>query len=354
MGKRAFRGLLDVVLGMGTVVFSTVLSFSFLARFIHPANGVFFQWLALALSVLLIINLSLLLFWLIRRRRWYWFPVIALIANFWYYPSVLGLRIFDTEKNVAEHDIVLATYNISSLKNDGMSALSEIRELLNEKHIDILSLQEFPLSLSEDSLSRLFPSLPYIAIAGLPDDFSGVAVLSKFPIIRSNVISFEERPNSALFLNLKIHGKDVLLVNCHLQTTNWNQRMRIAINDRILNNSPSPIVKQKEVMDNNFVLRANQADSISRIINSISCPTIVCGDLNDSPASYVYHRIKGNLSDSYRTSGRGYAYTYKYLGRLLRIDYLFYSSYAFKAKSYESPILDYSDHNPIIVTLGLK
>jgi endonuclease/exonuclease/phosphatase (EEP) superfamily protein YafD len=82
-------------------------------------------------------------------------------------------------------------------------------------------------------------------------------------------------------------------------------------------------------------------------------PLVVCGDFNDTPASYTYRKIKGGLEDSFVAAGKGYAYTYRYLRRLLRIDYLFYSRDIFKATGYNSPDLEYSDHKPVIVTLGV-
>jgi len=61
--------------------------------------------------------------------------------------------------------------------------------------------------------------------------------------------------------------------------------------------------------------------------------------------------MRGQLADSFRESGKGYAYTYRYLHKLFRIDYLFYSPGDLKARYYESPEVVYSDHNPIIIGL---
>jgi endonuclease/exonuclease/phosphatase (EEP) superfamily protein YafD len=111
---------------------------------------------------------------------------------------------------------------------------------------------------------------------------------------------------------------------------------------------------EQKIIENNFEKRSFQADSISRLVEASTLPVIVCGDFNDTPASYAYHRLKGNLTDSFRSCGYGYAYTYRYMHKLFRIDYVFYPSEMFVGDKYESPDVAFSDHNPVIVGLGFK
>lgn len=118
-------------------------------------------------------------------------------------------------------------------------------------------------------------------------------------------------------------------------------------------NQPTKVMRMKEMMNENGVIRARQADQVMRLVDESPYPLIVCGDFNDTPASYTYRKIKGDLEDSFLAAGKGYGYTYRYLRKLLRIDYLFYSPGVFRATRYYSPDLEYSDHKPVIVSLDV-
>jgi endonuclease/exonuclease/phosphatase family metal-dependent hydrolase len=86
------------------------------------------------------------------------------------------------------------------------------------------------------------------------------------------------------------------------------------------------------------------------------CPhyIILCGDLNDSPASFAYNKMARNLKDSFRESGRGMGETY--LGETFpkfRIDYILHDK---AYKSYGHTIgsnISVSDHYPVYTWISL-
>ena len=103
----------------------------------------------------------------------------------------------------------------------------------------------------------------------------------------------------------------------------------------------------------NFRKRAVQADLLKQLIAASPYPTLVCGDFNSLPSSYVYHTVKGDkLQDGFQTSGHGYMYTFKYFKHLLRIDYILHSP-ELNSTDYFSPDLNYSDHNPVVMRVKL-
>ena len=59
-----------------------------------------------------------------------------------------------------------------------------------------------------------------------------------------------------------------------------------------------------------FIKRAKQADLIKFSIDSSPYPVIVCGDFNDTPASYTKNTIATNLSDAFVESGNGFGRSY--------------------------------------------
>jgi endonuclease/exonuclease/phosphatase family metal-dependent hydrolase len=96
-----------------------------------------------------------------------------------------------------------------------------------------------------------------------------------------------------------------------------------------------------------FIRRAKQANILSKKITATPYPTIVCGDFNDTPVSYTYHKIKGNLNDAFMEAGSGIGNTYVGNFPSYRIDYFLYSN-DFKVKNYKVPHIKLSDHYPIV------
>ena len=88
---------------------------------------------------------------------------------------------------------------------------------------------------------------------------------------------------------------------------------------------------------------------------------IVAGDMNDTPASYVYQKMSKYFTDSYCETGQGFSRTYHGFfqgsGRVLlaamRIDMILHGD-NFKSESYKRRKCDISDHYPVISTLTMQ
>ncbi|PKP15560.1 MAG: hypothetical protein CVU06_16340 [Bacteroidetes bacterium HGW-Bacteroidetes-22] len=100
---------------------------------------------------------------------------------------------------------------------------------------------------------------------------------------------------------------------------------------------------------NGFKNRAKQSRNIAERITHSPFPVIVCGDMNDTPSSYTYRKIKSELSDSYTVCGSGIGNTYA--GQLppIRIDHIL-SSKTLQCVDYKIFKKYYSDHFPVTAT----
>ena len=149
---------------------------------------------------------------------------------------------------------------------------------------------------------------------------------------------------------MDIQGDSVRVFNNHFQTTSVN-----AVKPRLYQaHAEGKQLEETEAafhmafqMKKNFVKRATQADYIRQMLDAGEGPVILCGDFNDTPASYTYRTVKGDLTDGFRDCGSGFGYTFRQLKRIFRIDYIIYSP-DFKGVTYDSPNLDYSDHKPVV------
>ena len=80
-------------------------------------------------------------------------------------------------------------------------------------------------------------------------------------------------------------------------------------------------------------------------------PVIICGDFNDTPLSYAYHRLSKGRKDSFKEAGKGFAATFAPLWPLLRIDYILFPK-EFSGISHHTPRINLSDHYPVIAETG--
>jgi endonuclease/exonuclease/phosphatase family metal-dependent hydrolase len=99
-----------------------------------------------------------------------------------------------------------------------------------------------------------------------------------------------------------------------------------------------------------FVKRAHQADLIRKSIDQSPYPVVVCGDFNDTYASYARQTISGNLLDAFIESGNGFGKSYIGEFPSFRIDYLFHSK-IFKSYHFQTIMNPLSDHYPIVCLL---
>ena len=71
-------------------------------------------------------------------------------------------------------------------------------------------------------------------------------------------------------------------------------------------------------------------------------PIIVCGDFNDTPLSYAYNSIKGDLIDAFSNSGKGIGESFVDIPAL-RIDYILHDN-KFNSTNYQKHTHIFSDH----------
>src|SRR5690606_20357235 len=95
-----------------------------------------------------------------------------------------------------------------------------------------------------------------------------------------------------------------------------------------------------------FKMRARQVEAISALIKESPYPVIVCGDLNDTPASYSYKQLKQGLHDAFVRSGKGIGQTFINKLPALRIDYILHDK-GFESYNFETHNYRMSDHLPV-------
>ena len=256
--------------------------------------------------------------------------------------------------------IRIASYNAGKFKSwEHFETQYYISEFLKNDKANIICFQEYRenTKINADTLSRLL-NCPHHAIAYLPGSTTlGTGIFSKYPILQFGKIPLASQTNDAMWVDIQTGETRIRIISCHLQTTNFSKKRRL-LDDPVLQNADIQQVEDvvtdiSQELAQNFKIRATQAQIVRQVIDTTRIPTIVCGDFNDTPSSYTYQYIKGDLKDSFKTRGNGYAYTFRGIHHLLRIDFILYSK-EFKCTDYYSPKKEWSDHNPVISEFYLK
>lgn len=369
MGKSEIKSLFRSIPVLLSIVLALVTMIAAFSGNFDPANSRYMPVLGLALPALLLCNLLVAICWAFARRRWAFIPLAALVFNYGY---ILAIFQFSFTKkipeghyssNYADGYLKIATYNVGNFGGEitGYSC-KEIARYMKEQEVDVLCFQEcgdnkyFPM----DSIRNVFSHWRY-ALIPTEDSIRGVlpiAVFSRYPLVNPQFISYQQSANCSMQCDIVLGRDTVRLLNNHLQTTSVSQNRRKW--ERGLANS-NDTRRESEVVQgaitslhDNFVKRAEQTDSIRQLVVASPYPVLACGDFNSLPSSYTYAELSDVLKDGFRTSGRGYMYTYRYFKRLLRIDYIFHSP-GIQGYRYYSPDLDLcSDHNPVLMEMKLR
>ncbi|WP_418992856.1 endonuclease/exonuclease/phosphatase family protein [Alistipes sp.] len=349
MGRKAVSCLLHVLGVIFTALLLAAAVVSWRASYVSPERGDFWASIALLMPVILLVNLAAMIWWL-ARRRWgvAMMPLAALVLNMGYVSSMIQLP--DIRVGEKGSDLKVGTLNVNGFRRLSRLAPSAraIARLARREEIDVLCMQEFVEegAYPADSIAALFaPEMPYFVRR------NGQALVSRYPILDSYYGSFPDTDNDYMWADLAVGDDTVRIFSVHLQTSGVSALRRRFRKDY---NRDAPVDRVMGEVERNSKIRARQVDEIRSAADKTRWPVVVAGDFNDTPSSYSYRKLKGDLRDGFRAAGNGYGGTFRYLGGLLRIDYIFYDNDRFQGVRYYMPRDDVSDHKMVVAELRLR
>lgn len=319
----------------------------------HYANGIliWLSFLTLGIWGILALNaLQMIVQLFTRHRRKVWLPLLAILLHTDYLLAVWQPS-FPGRNTLPEgaQPLTVVTYNTTHFFWDRQQTMRDAAAYIHQLQPDIICMQEAPdgAYYQADTVRKAFSYVPHHCVSGRTDHLP-MMIGSRYPLQHIRTLYFKNSVNLAMIADVCMPTDTVRLFCNHLETTSVNQyRGQIQAASKPWMFRLKAGVKLILRMKENFRKRAAQADYIAEEIRRSPYPVVVCGDFNDTPASYAYHRMKGALTDGFRDAGRGYQYTFRQLKRIWRIDYIFYSD-ELKGLSYDSPDAPYSDHKMVV------
>jgi len=226
---------------------------------------------------------------------------------------------------------------------------------------DILCLQEFYTSEEKgdfnniDSIKRILKT-PYYHSEYTTTlrtfDHWGIATFSKYPIIKKGKIVFNTRSNNICIYSDIVVNKDTLRVyNIHLQSVSFSKHDNQFLEDVISEekDAEDEVANSKNILrrlKRAFLKRTMQVDMI--VLHMKLCPykILLCGDFNETAASYSYQQLSKKLKDAFVEKGLGFGRTYAGKWPQFRIDYILHDK-SLHCNKYKRSDETFTDHYPI-------
>ncbi len=331
------------------------LGLSYSAKFFSPSLSLIIALAGMAYSYFLsgFLLLSILLL-ILKKYKWLTFNILIILLGWNNLTAWIQFNtIDDTSADFRVMSYNVKLFDLYNWKNN-QEIKSNMLSFIKEQKPDIIAFQEFYYDNRKfpiDSVSIAL-NMPYYYVtdAKFLHGFShfGQAIFSKFPIKSSQLVSFPNTTNMALYCDIEVKkGTLIRVFSNHLESYRFQANDYELVED--LKDNKTDIDKVPgliERLKHALIKRSYQAEKIASIINASPYPTIVMGDFNDTPNSYTYHQISQYLSDAFIENGRGFSNTYKGSFPSFRIDYILYSG-TLRSTNYQRLKFNASDHYPI-------
>lgn len=338
------------------------------AKYVSPEIFWIISFFGIAFPVLILLNLIFVIYWVVQFRRLALLSLVTILLSTFTLLSFVQISFSNKSSN---SNIKVTTYNSMLFDLYNWSKNKKSRQLilnsLQETNPDILCLQEFYNSNNPDGLHNVdtvlnafnykYYHVEYTTVAYGHNHF-GIATFSKYPIINKGKIIFNTKSNNiCIYSDMLIDGDTVRVYNMHLQSISFSKKDYKFINDiqdeddaqDELENSKNILRRLKRA----FVKRSSQAEKVAVSLKDCKYKIILCGDFNDTPASYTYRIISNNLNDAFIAKGNGLGITYAGKFPQFRIDYILYSK-EFKCDGYFRSEETFTDHYPVTASINMN
>jgi len=326
----------------GNLLAAFLLLVSFILPYLPPKNFPTLSLLSLGVSLLIIVNILFAFYWAIQLRRRFFISFTVLFISFFYFnvfyevsPQVDGSQYKNT-LNVLSYNVRLFNAYEKTPSTDASQIISEI---LTEENPDVLCVQEY---YKPNKIDLSVYKYKYIHFKSEKAKL-GHAIFSKYPLINTGAFDFENTYNNTIFADI-VKGKDTIRVySVHLQS--------LGIIPRVSFLQESDNEKLRKRVADAFEKQQSQVEAILKHKQKTTLPVLVCGDLNNTPFSYSYRKLKDGMQDAFRERGNGLGTTYRFEKFPMRIDYFFVSE-GMDIISFDTMEKTFSDHYPVRATIG--
>lgn len=310
----------------------------------------------------LILNIIFVIYWLMLKNRHMVWSVLAIAIGWGNVGKYLQLQGEELPQNADHLKIMSYNVHVMGVDNHSIHQKDSIIDFLAAEQPDIICLQEFydrrgqnlQQLQAQSGLKHVYKST---CVTEGPDTY-GLITLSRYPIIGHGDIIFNNSVgNRASYTDILVGHDTLRIYNVHLQSmhfasTDYSFAHRAA--------NPSGMTKDEfkqgslalahKVVDAS-VKRSEQVHTLQEHMSTSPYKVILCGDFNDTPWSYAYHRLISGKKDAFTESGKGTGKSMT-INKLFsfRIDYILHDK-QIQSYNYATSRNGYSDHECVMASL---
>lgn len=315
----------------------------------------------LLFPVLLLLNLSFGLYWLVRLKFKVLLTVLSVAAVIPQINSIFQ-NFLRNEETYQSDAVVFTSFNVRLFNYwhwVDADVKTEIPRLLDSLGTEILGIQEYYASQYTPEFSRF--RYRHIVTGYENEDF-GLAIFSIYPIRKKDFVPFD--PEAAgdrtgfIYADIETRIGLIRVICAHLVSFKLTNEDLNLVEKPDIGETPQKLktdyLSLVGKINKAFEKRALQVRELKRFISDSPYPVVLLADLNDTPISYSYKLLTQLLKDPFTQVGTGVGHTYNRTRYPFRIDYVLHSP-QLKAIRYtvaQRPIL--SDHYPVTAVLTLN
>jgi endonuclease/exonuclease/phosphatase family metal-dependent hydrolase len=274
-----------------------------------------------------------LILWLKKRPFFAVFSIFTLLLGIRFILATWSWHFLKTENC---KDFKLLSFNAKTFggmdpnkQGDNQICTKMVKKLIDTK-ADILCIQE----MFDNPKSRKFNVIEQLKKGGYKYFYFsksgtmrwgasvGMAICSKFPILsRKTIRKKKDSNNQILSALIDVNGQSVVVVNMHLQSIFIKED---ELNpEKIKENFWASILHIAGKMKVAYTARTLQIDQLLARTLDEELPVIIAGDMNDTPYSNAYLRLRDSYKNGFEEKGAGFGFTFNGPIPFLRIDHQF-------------------------------
>lgn len=341
---------------------------SYLASVINPGTCWPIAFFGLAYPPLLLANVILIVYWLLRKSKWALLSTICILTGWNVLNNNIGFRLPVTKvKKSDSGSIRVMNYNVHDFKKYGadndISTKHDILEIIDHQQPDIIGFEEFYTRKRGqyallDSLKKILKTRHcyFQPFQGNKTDGLGMAIFSKYPIVNTGLIWLNEKfnLNQCIYADIKKQESIFRIYIIHLQSIRFDPEDYKYL-DSVSKKGKADMLSSRRIggkLKRAFIKRSEQVVHLKKYLVACPYPYIVTGDFNDTPSSFALNQMSKGLKNAFREKGSGLGRTYNGDFPNYQIDYIL-TTKNFDVLSYGIIRKKLSDHYPVYSDLRI-
>jgi endonuclease/exonuclease/phosphatase family metal-dependent hydrolase len=341
-----------------------------LSPYISPAHFSFISLLALAFPYIFFAQLIVGLIHLFINKKAAVILLLLLVVGYKNINSSFAWHVSSWQNEKDSSTLRIMTWNVHQFDNmakqsDPRAAKRiEMLNIINHYKPDVLCVQEYMNIFNSpwaanvphelDSLGYHYHSFSRDSIYnyrwGTIEE--GVALFSKIPIADSGRIKINEEPDTEnlTYGDILFKDKRIRIFTAHLASFRlYNDTVHQANKDiyQITYDRKRLVQHQLRYTE---ILHDKEIAIIRKLVQQSPYPVVYCGDINSTPATYSYYKLKDGLQDAFLKGGFGFGGTFYKILPTLRIDMCFVDP-KFTVTQCKIPKVYPSDHFPVVTDI---